>query len=401
MPTSAGKRQSLPPSLPIISTALLWRDFRRTAVYYPAIPVPQAKHRSMMNTPCLSNVRRKLPVVVLLLLVVASGCHAIDFHAPEMQTPVPPEFEPPRELSMVSLPTYRIEPPDVLRLQVIRLAPRQPYRIEPYDVLHVRALGTLRREPLNGYYLVESEGTVNLGPTYGVVRVVGLTIEGAVTQITRKLQEFLRNPQVSVQLARSTSAQHIAGTYMVNPDGAINLAHYGAVYVNGKTAAEAQEAVQRQLANYFDSPQVAVDVVMFNSKSYYVIVAGPQSDDNMRRLPISGNETVLDALAQVNGLSRVSSKIIWIARPRPGGIEEEQLLPVDYAAVVRGVTETNYQILPGDRIYIVDDSLVGLNSYVYRLTSPIERLLGVGNLSASVIRSSQVLGRDYNRQRLY
>ena len=65
----------------------------------------------------------------------------------------------------------------------------------------------------------------------------------------------------------------------------------------------------------------------YNSKVYYVITEGAGFGDNVRRLPITGNETVLDAISQVQGFSRLSSKNIWIARPSPAGCD--QILPVD------------------------------------------------------------------------
>ena len=88
-----------------------------------------------------------------------------------------------------------------------------------------------------------------------------------------------------------------------------------------------------------------------------MITAGGGLGDNVRRIPITGNETVLDAISAVNGLSQVSSTKIWIARPAPGGFGCEQIMPVDYEAITRGgLTATNYQIMPGDRVFIASDN---------------------------------------------
>ena len=77
---------------------------------------------------------------------------------------------------------------------------------------------------------------------------------------------------------------------------------------------------------------------------------------------------------------------MWVARAAPGGMGPEQILPVDWVAIARGgVTETNYQILPGDRLYIVDDNLVAANNYIAKFTNPIERLLNIASLGASTI----------------
>ncbi|MEN6405154.1 MAG: polysaccharide biosynthesis/export family protein [Thermoguttaceae bacterium] len=330
-----------------------------------------------------------------------AGCHAVDLYSPVMQEKLATETAMPKELSKVSLPTYRVEPPDVLYLEMLKLVPHPPYRVELYDVLQIRVLGTLLDQPIDGYYLVEGEGIVSLGPPYGSVRVVGMTIEEATTEVTRRLQTILQHPDVSILLARSAGVQQLTGSYLVQPDGKLNLREYGMVYVSGKTLAEIRSAVERQLSLYFDSPHVGVDVMSYNSKSYFVILAQYGLGDRVQRCPITGNETVLDALGNLHQISSTASKTMWIARPRPKEVSDD-VLPIDWVAISRGGrTDTNYQILPGDRLYIVDDKLMATDRYLARFTAPIERLLQIGSLGASTIHSAEVLGRNYNRERLY
>jgi polysaccharide biosynthesis/export protein len=143
-------------------------------------------------------------------------------------------------------------------------------------------------------------------------------------------------------------------------------------------------------------------VIAYNSKVFYVITEGAGLGDNIRRVPITGNETVLDALSAVNGLSQLSSTHIWIARPAPGGFGCEQILPVDYEAIARGgVATTNYQIMPGDRVFISEDNVTAFNNFLTKVTMPIERLLGTTSLGASATRSVQTLGRSYNQFRSF
>ena len=338
--------------------------------------------------------RITIQTILACLPALLAGCHAVDFYTPAMQSPVPPAMEPPRELSKMSLPTYRIEPPDILRVEMLKLVPLPPYRIDIYDVVEIRVLGTLLDQPINNLYLVEGEGIVSLGPAYGAVRVVGMTIEEATAQITQYLKLVLRQPEVSVRLSRSAGTQQLNGEYVVQLDGTINLRRYGTVQVTGKTVTEARLMIERQLAQYFDAPQVAVEVGAFNSKNYFVITAGAGLGDHINSFPITGNETVLDAISQMHGLSQVSSKTIWVARPAPGSVGCEQILPVDFDAVTRGgSTATNYQVLPGDRIYIVSDDMVAFNNFIHKATAPIEKLLGVTGLGTTTIRNTQMLGR--------
>ena len=105
-------------------------------------------------------------------------------------------------------------------------------------------------------------------------------------------------------------------------------------------------------------------------------------------MPITGNETVLDALAQVNGLSRLSSKNIWIARPTPGDVCCDQILPVDWAEITKGAaTATNYQVLPGDRIFIAENKIIALDTWMDQVSQPMERLFGTSLLGAQAIQT--------------
>jgi polysaccharide biosynthesis/export protein len=350
-----------------------------------------------------ANLPIRVPLLAVLaaaILVVLAGCRPFDYYDQTLQQPVPPPLEIPRELSKVSLPAYRVEPPDLLQIEVLKLVPLPPYRTEIFDVLQVQVVGTLLDQPVDGFYLIEGEGTVNLGPAYGTVRVVGMTIEETKAAITEQLKQVLKEPVVSVQLARTAGTQQITGVYLVGPDGTINLRQYGSVHVAGKTLVEIRLAIQRQLAEFFDSPEVSVDMAGYNSKVYYIITEGAGLGDNVVRVPVTGNETLLDAISQVGGLSQLSSKKIHIARPAPGGFGCEQILPIDWVAISRGgASATNYQLMPGDRVFITEEPLVATNNYLVKLISPVERLLGVTSLGISTVRSSQLMGRDFNRYR--
>ena len=363
----------------------IFADHRCAAVPAKIGTVPPAKPDAESTMISHSSPNRWLVFAVLALGL--AGCHAVDFYDTSLERPVPPALEPPRELSMISLPTYRVEPPDILQLEMLKLVPLPPYRVDIYDVLQIRVMYTMFDQPIDGFFLVEGEGIVTLGPAYGTVRVVGMTVDEATEAIKAKLQEVLVEPDVSVQLARTAGTQPVTGQYLVGPDGTVNLRQYGLLHVAGKTVTEIRLELQKQLSQYFDSPEVSVDVIAYNSKVFYVITEGAGLGDNVRRMPITGNETVLDAISTVNGLSQVSSTKVWVARPAPGGFGCEQILPVDYMAVSRGGSAaTNYQVLPGDRVYIAEDGVIAANNWLTKMTAPIERLLGMlvaGHLDGS------------------
>jgi len=321
---------------------------------------------------------RGISVATLLVAIVcgSTGCHTVHRHHQGM----PPEFLPPadmpRELSKTVLPTYTIEPPDILVIEAIHIVPRSPYFLRTGDVISANVIGTLPDSPIAGAYVIQPGGIINLGVPYGSAKVAGLSVEQAQESVKQILVQHIRDPQVSVSLVEMSGRQQIAGQHLVGPDGTVTLGSYGSVPVVGQTLFQAKQSIERHLMNFLENPEVSVDVFAYNSKVYYVITEGAGSGDSVTRFPITGNETVLDAVSNVNGLQSVSSKRIWIARPTPGA-EGCQILPVDWqGVVVSGATATNYQLLPGDRVIIGEDKLVATDTHLAKLLAPAQRVLG-------------------------
>ncbi|HEV3256409.1 MAG TPA: polysaccharide biosynthesis/export family protein, partial [Gemmataceae bacterium] len=185
----------------------------------------------------------------------------------------------------------------------------------------------------------------------------------------------------------------VAGQHLVRPDGTIGLGIYGSVYVAGMTLEQAQAAIAQQLARRVEDVEVkniSVDVLAYNSKVYYVITDGGGYGEQVYRLPITGNETVLDALSLVNGLPPVASKKhIWVARPCCAPYEgRQQVLPVDWIAITQnGIPTTNYQLLPGDRIYVKADCWISFDARVAKILAPFERMFGITLLGSETVNS--------------
>jgi len=98
---------------------------------------------------------------------------------------------------------------------------------------------------------------------------------------------------------------------------------------------------------------VTVRLLAHDSKVFYVLgeVNAP------RAYPLAGRETVLDGILIAGGLTRqADAKKVIVSRPsRPEGCRT--VLPVCYNQIVQlGDTSTNYQLQPGDRIYVPSES---------------------------------------------
>jgi polysaccharide export outer membrane protein len=338
----------------------------------------------------LSNYSRAAGRVLLLGVLFATGCAApaingLDPLAHVAQTDVP------RELRKATLNSYRVEPPDILLLEVVdNIRPAgQPLR--PGEDILIRASNTLPIEDstnpaanefklINSIYKIQVDGSIDLGPEYGSVQIAGKSIADARQAVLDHLHNVvgLASPKVAVSLADITGKQIIAGEHLVRQDGTISLGIYGNVNVAGMTLEEVERSVESQLAPHIQNPEVRVDVAGYNSKVYYVITDGGGSGERVDRLPYTGNETVLDAVAQIQGLSDVSSKRIWVARPAPPEFPGAQIMIVDWRGITEdGVTTTNYQIFPGDRVYIKADCLIAADTFIGKVLSPVERIFGV------------------------
>jgi len=290
-------------------------------------------------------------------------------------------------LNKTTMPEYTLEPPDVLQIDLINAIPKQPYHIRPLDSLSVRILNPVAENPGVGVFTVDPDGGVELGEPYGAVKVGGKTLEEARKAFREHLTTKLKNPAVDVSLAQTRAAQQVRGPHLIRPDGNVGLGSYGAVRVVGMTVPEAKAAIEQHLARYFEEPEVSLEVAGYNSKVYYVIFDGGGAGQQISRIPITGNETVLDAVGQLSGLTVVSdAQRIWVTRPTDAG-DQCQMMPVNWKAITEfGDARTNYQLLPGDRVFVQAYPLVTLDTKMGRLFAPIERVFGITLLGTGVVQ---------------
>lgn len=335
----------------------------------------------------MQSVHRLAWLLTLVTSVSSIGCtnmtNRLRPHPSQVHTPV---VDAPRELHKATLPLYVVEPPDELHITAIHVIPKPPYRLRTLDALAINVFGTLPDAPIAGIYPIEIGGLVNLGFSYGAVPVAGLTTEEATARIEEHLKQFLREPEVSVSLADIAAKQQIAGPHLVGPDGRVNLGTYGSVSVAGMTLPEVKAAIELHLSQYLDQPEISIDVTGYNSKSYYIITQGAGLGDSVARFPVTGNETVLDAVSNIGGFSVQSSHKIWIARPGRNVDGCDQILQVDWRGLSQvGAVETNYQLMPGDRLYIAENKWVALDNKMAILAAPIERAAGFAQLMVSTV----------------
>jgi polysaccharide export outer membrane protein len=228
------------------------------------------------------------------------------------------------------------------------------------------------------------------------------------------LPEYVVEPPdlITVEVLEALPGRPISGERLVRPDGKVSLSFYGELYVAGLTTTEIKEKVVLHLRKYIrdevlglyaqdengdwkevepkDSDRVFVDVTAYNSKNYYVWgdVAAPG------KLPITGNETVLDAINYSGGLIPTAApQNIRLVRPAPPGACCEQALPVNLAAIVSGGDPTtNYQLMPGDRLVVYRDPIIRTTLFIDRLAAPFQTVLNSMLQYSFTARSIKSLG---------
>ena len=221
----------------------------------------------------------------------------------------------PREFTKVSMPDYVVEPPDLLIVEVLEALPGRP---------------------ISGERLVRPDGKVSLG-FYGEIYVAGLTTDEIKEKIVLHLRKYINDAVLGLERESQDDPDKI-------------------------------ETVPPR-----ESDRVFVDVTAYNSKFYYVQgdVAAPG------KMPIVGNETVLDAINYAGGLlATAAPQNIRLVRPAPPGACCDQALPVNLSAIINaGDPTTNYQLMPGDRLVVYRDPIIRTTIFIDRLAAPFQTVI--------------------------
>lgn len=159
---------------------------------------------------------------------------------------------------------------------------------------------------------------------------------------------------LSVEPTDLDSPIRLPGNQPVLQDGTIDLGALGRPIVAWKTIPQIEVDLKKWIdARSKDKVPITVRLIGRESKVFYVLgeVNAP------RAYPLAGRETVLDGLLAAGGLTRQADmKKIILSRPTPAD-GCRVVLPVCYNQIIQlGDTATNYQLQPGDRIYVPSQS---------------------------------------------
>lgn len=331
---------------------------------------------------------------------------------PLPETPIPDD-PPPHEGALIDIP-YVVEPPDLVRVEVLEALPGRP---------------------ISGERLVRSDGTIDIG-FYGAIHVRGLTCEQIKVKVVEHLRFYLPDttlglfeevgpppeeiltpidprglpplppapferdePKEPPTRPKTPSTGEPAGRHSglrkMGPRGFVALAKHDPGEKPQAPAGAPAGVIDK---NRIPSPpgpdlekpsshvavprivnpvapektnRIFVDVSAYNSKFYSVVgdVASPG------RLPITGGDTILEALQRAGGLiATADPSEIRLVRPARGG-KPTKVYMIDFEAITeRGEKRRNYQLFPDDRIIVGRNKLVQTTIFLDRLAATFQNL---------------------------
>jgi polysaccharide export outer membrane protein len=166
----------------------------------------------------------------------------------------------------------------------------------------------------------------------------------------------------------------LARKVTVRPDGYVSLDLIGDVYVEGKTVSEIRQAITDRITDYIVRPDVAVDLVQSNSRKFFMF-------GQVRRsgvFPLIGRVTASHALAHAGGATVLSAPDrAHLVRVTPTGGATTYTIRFD-DIVKRGDMTTDYELQPGDLIYVPPGYPAQIGFAIQWIFYPIQAILGLG-----------------------
>lgn len=168
-------------------------------------------------------------------------------------------------------------------------------------------------------------------------------------------------------------AERFSGAFRVDPSGEIALPLLGSVPASGSTTRELEDTLETRLAaTYMHDPQVTVRVT--DMQSHGVSVMGAVNQPGVYQ--VAGQSTLLQVLAEAQGLSEEAGNRVYVVRPgKPGGPVRTaasmgdggsgapgtsgEVLEVDLGALLEsGRAEQNVVVRAGDIVQVRPAGLV-------------------------------------------
>ena len=138
----------------------------------------------------------------------------------------------------------------------------------------------------------------------------------------------------------------LSSSLLVRPDGMVSMPLLGDVQASGLTPLQLADQIEAKLKKFVQMPEVSVVVTQINSKVIYLLgEVGKKGPVTM-----TPGMTLLEAISSAGGLTDFANKKkIYILRNEAG---KHRKIPVHYKEALKGNSELNLALMPGDTIVV-------------------------------------------------
>ena len=261
------------------------------------------------------------------------------------------------------------------------ITPLGSYTVEISDTLSIEPVSFEATIRLPGDQVVKPDGTISLGE-FGNYLAHGKTVEQMKFEIQAQIDQQIRS-QKEIEFAKEVARKAYEDSQDVDELDFDSDADSNDLEIESSSddvelaAKRAERSKQRQkearrlfeqrLDEEISQNRVSVRITNWDSKKIYVLgeVNSPGS------FPYIGNETVLDAIIEAGGLSSSSNRhSIIVSRPSQCS-DCRTVIKVCYDQIVQlGDASTNYQLQPGDRVFVPSLGLIDDIKQSFSLKDP-------------------------------
>jgi polysaccharide export outer membrane protein len=205
---------------------------------------------------------------------------------------------------------------------------------------------------------------------------------GIVSLTPPEPQDFTFGPGDAFEL-RVWRQPELDMNILVAPDGYISIPLMGRVKVSGKTYPELIEEIQTGLTDYYNDPQVSVNIVQVSNQKVFVL----GEVRNPAVLQIENDLSMIEALTRTGGINPdARTDNILLVR---GGLEKPELYTVRVDDIfAAGDFSQNVYLQKGDIVLVPPRTIVNVERFFRR----VQALLAPFVAGSAVYRNSTTGG---------
>ena len=177
----------------------------------------------------------------------------------------------------------------------------------------------------------------------------------------------------------------------IAPDGTITYPLVGAITVEGLTYPELVQTLTAAIKDYYQDPQVSVNIIELNNQKVFVLGAGVATPSVLQ---LQSEMTVLEALTRSGGLSATArTNNVLLIR---GGLEDPQLYKVNVASITnKGQMDQMIYLQRGDIVVVPQRTITSTAQYFRDISAILAPAVG-GSAIYRNMRQQNGLGTNPN-----